>query len=146
MKLILITITAVLLAGCARNEITVANSGTKVWREIRVSGGGNYFFIDKLEAGEFKTFRFVSKQEGSGLFEADLNGRKLRHPFEYFASNLSNRIAVILEDSTDGPEVVDLDATVQSIDDLIAERRKGEHRAVMKNLRVLGEASNADGI
>jgi len=38
-----------------------------------------------------------------------------------------------------------MDSTVQSIDDLIAERRKGETSAVKKNLQVLGEELKAEG-
>jgi len=34
---------------------------------------------------------------------------------------------------------------VQGIDDLIAEKRKGEHSAANKNLRVLGEELKAEG-
>jgi len=37
-----------------------------------------------------------------------------------------------------------MDSTVQSIDDLIAERRKGQSSAVKKNLRVLGEELKAE--
>ena len=37
-----------------------------------------------------------------------------------------------------------MDSTVQSIDDLIAERRKGLSSAVEKNLRFLGEELKAE--
>ncbi len=72
MKYLLITIAVVVLMGCSTNEITVANSGTNVWQKVEVSEGGNQFTIGKLEAGEFKTIRFRSKQECGGLITGEI--------------------------------------------------------------------------
>ena len=76
---LLITIAAVVLVGCSTNEITVANSGNNVWQEVEVSAGGNRFAIGKLEAGEFKTIHFRSKQECGGLITGEINGEKLEY-------------------------------------------------------------------
>ena len=143
--LLLTTIAAVVLVGCARNEIIVANSGTNVWQKIKISGGGNQFIIDQLEGGEIKEFSFNSKQEGGGLFEGNFKGKKFNQEFGYYTPNLTSKLAIILDDNTDGIEIVDMDSTVQGIDDLIAEKRKGEHSAANKNLRVLGEELKAEG-
>ena len=45
-QLIITTIAAVLLVGCAKNEITIANSGTNVWQKIEIIGGGQQFIIE----------------------------------------------------------------------------------------------------
>ena len=33
-------VAAAVLVGCAKNEITIANSGTNVWQNIEITGGG----------------------------------------------------------------------------------------------------------
>ena len=144
-QLIITTIAAVLLVGCAKNEITIANSGTNVWQKIEITGGGQQLIIDRLEGGVFKEFSFKSKQEGGGLFKGNINGKMVKQEFGYYTPNLTSNLAIILDDSSDGVEIVDMDSTVQGIDDLIAEKRKGEHSAANKNLRVLGEELKAEG-
>ena len=57
-NLLLTTIVAVLLVGCAKNEITIANSGTNVWQKVEITGGGQQLIIDRLEGGVFKAFSF----------------------------------------------------------------------------------------
>ena len=143
--LLLTTIAAAVLLGCAKNEITIANSGTNVWQNIEITGGGQQLIIDRLEGGVFKEFSFKSKREGGGLFKGNINGKVVKQEFGYYTPNLTSNLAIILDDSSDGVEIVDMDSTVQSIDDLIAERRKSETSAVKKNLRVLGEILKAEG-
>ena len=143
--LLITTIAAVFLVGCTKNKITIANSGTDVWQKIEITGGGQQLIIDQLEGGKIEEFSFNSKQEGGGLFEGNLNGKKFKQEFGYYTPNLTSNLAIILDDNTDGIEIVDMDSTVQSIDELIAERRKGETSAVKKNLRVLGEELKAEG-
>ena len=133
-----------MLAECSNNEITIANSGTNVWQKIEITGGGQQLLIDRLEGGVFKEFSFKSKQVGGGLFKGNINGKTVKQEFGYYTPNLTSNLAIILDDSSDGVEIVDMDSTVQSIDDLIAERRKGETSAVKKNLRVLGEELKAE--
>ena len=146
MKHLLITIIAVVvLVGCAKNEIKIANSGTNVWQKIEITGGGQQLIIDRLEGCVFKEFSFKSKREGGGLFKGNINGKVVKQEFGYYTPNLTSNLAIILDDSIDGVEIVDMDSTVQSIDDLIAERRKGQSIAVKKNLRVLGEELKAEG-
>ena len=143
--LLLTTIAAMVLLGCTKNEITIANSGTSVWQKIEITGGGQQLIIDRLEGGVSKEFSFKSKQEGGGLFKGNINGKIVKQEFGYYTPNLTSNLAIILDDSSDGVEIVDMDSTVQSIDDLIAERRKGETSEVKKNLRVLGEELKAEG-
>ena len=143
--LLLTTIAAVVLVGCAKNEITIANSGTNVWQKIEITGGGQQLIIDRLEGGVFKEFSFKSKREGGGLFKGNINGKVVKEEFGYYTPNLTSNLAIILDDNSNGAEVIDMDSTVQSIDDLIAERRKSETSAVKKNLRVLGEILKAEG-
>ena len=142
--LLITTIAAVVLLGCAKNEITIANSGTNVWQKIEIPAGGQQLIIDRLEGGACKKFSFKSKQEGGGLFKGNINGKIVKQEFGYYTPNLTSNLAIILDDSSDGVEIVDMDSTVQSIDDLIAERRKGQSSAVKKNLRVLGEELKAE--
>jgi len=145
MKHILTTIAAVVLVGCSKNEITIANSGTNVWQEIEITGGGQQLLIDRLDGGVFKEFSFKSKQEGGGLFKGNINGKIVKQEFGYYTPKLTSNLAIILDDNSNGAEIIDMDSTVQSIDDLITERRKGETSAVKKNLRVLGEGLIAEG-
>ena len=145
MKHLLTTIASVLLVGCSKNDITIANSGTNVWQKIEITAGGQQLIIDRLEGGACKKFSFKSKQEGGGLFKGNINGKIVKQEFGYYTPNLTSNLAIILDDSSDGVEIVDMDSTVQSIDDLIAERRKGQSSAVKKNLRVLGEELKAEG-
>ena len=143
--LLITTMAAALMVGCTKNEITIANSGTNAWQKIEITGGGQQLIIDRLEGGVFKEFSFKSKQEGGGLFKGNINGKMVKQEFGYYTPNLTSNLAIILDDSSDGVEIVDMDSTVQSIDDLIAERRKGETSAVKKNLRVLGEELKTEG-
>jgi len=146
MKLIQITtIAAVVLVGCARNEITIANSGTNVWEKVEITAGGHQFNIDKLEAGKFKQFSFRSKQEGGGLIAAELNGEIFKQKFGYYTPNQTSKDVILLDNNTLGAEVVNMDSTIQTIDELITERRKGKHSAANKNLRFLGEELEAEG-
>ncbi|MDP7050782.1 MAG: hypothetical protein QF600_02565 [Verrucomicrobiota bacterium] len=139
MKHLITTIASAILVGCSKNDITIANSGTNVWKKIEIRAGGQQLIIDRLERGEYKEFRFKTKQEGGGLLKGNINGKKVKQEFGYYTPNLDSNIAIILDDSSDRVEIVDMDSTVQSIDDLIAERKNGETSAVKKNLRVLGE-------
>ena len=139
MKHLLTTIASVLLVGCSKNDITIANSGTNVWQKIEITAGGQQLIIDRLEGGACKKFSFKSKQEGGGLFKGNINGKIVKQEFGYYTPNLASNLAIILDESSDGVEILDMDSTVQSIDDLITERRKGEASAAKNSLRVLGE-------
>ena len=144
MKHILITITAVLLAGCSTNEITVANSGTNVWQKVEVSAGGNRFTIGKLEASEFKTIRFRTKQECGGVITGEINGEKLEYEFGYYTPNLSSEEAIFLNNShINDIEIVDMDSTVQTLDELLIEKRKSKNNSASKNLKILSDELKA---
>ena len=142
MKYLLITIAAMVLMGCSTNEITVTNSGTNVWQKVEVSAGGHRFAIGKLEAGESKTIRFRSKQESGGLINGEINGEKLEYEFGYFTPNLSSAEAIFINNShINDIEIVDMDSTVQTLDELLIEKSK--NNPASKNLKILSDESKA---
>ena len=144
MKLLLTTIAAVLMVGCSTNEITVANSGTNVWQKVEVSAGGHRFAIGKLEAGESKTIRFRSKQECGGLITGEINGEKLEYEFGYYTPNLSSAEAIFINNShINDIEIVDMDSTVQTINELLIEKRKSKNNPALINLKILNDESKA---
>jgi hypothetical protein len=99
MKHILITaIAAVLLVGCAKNDIKLVNSGTNEWQQIQINGGGQQFKIDRLKGGESKEFRFKSKKETGGVIIGNLDGNAIKSDFGYFTPNMGKNIEIILDD------------------------------------------------
>ena len=133
------------MAGCSTNEITVANSGTNVWHKVQVSGGGNRFTIGKLEADEFKTIRFRSKQECGGLITGVINGENIEYEFGYYTPNLSSEEAIFLNNSHNNDiEIVNMDSTVQTLDELFIEKRKSKNNPASKNLKILSDELKAE--
>ena len=99
MKQILITtIVAVLLVGCAKNDIKLVNSGTNEWQQIQINGGGQQFKIDRLKGGESKEFRFKSKKENGGVIIGNLDGNAIKSDFGYFTPNMGNNMEILLDD------------------------------------------------
>lgn len=146
MKQIVITIAALVLMGCSANEITVVNSGTNVWQKVEISAGGHRFAIGKLEAGESKTIRFRSRQESGGLINGEINGEKLEYKFGYYTPNLSSAEAIFINNShINDIEIVDMDSTVQTIDELLIEKRKSKNNPASINLKILSDESKAKG-
>ena len=146
MKQIVITIATLVLMGCSANEITVANSGTNVWQKVEVSAGGHRFAIGKLEAGESRTIRFRSKQESGGLINGEINGEKLEYKFGYYTPNLSSAEAIFINNShINDIEIVDMDSTVQTIDELLIEKRKSKNNPASINLKILSDEPKAKG-
>ena len=146
MKQIVITIAALVLMGCSANEITVVNSGTNVWQKVEISAGGHRFAIGKLEAGESKTIRFRSRQESGGLINGEINGEKLEYKFGYYTPNLSSAEAIFINNShINDIEIVDMDSTVQTIDELLIEKRKSNNNPASINLKILSDESKAKG-
>lgn len=131
-------IAVLFLAGCSKNEITVANAGSKPWHGIEVSAGGHVFVIETLEVGAFKTFDFDSMHEGGGFIAVSREGKEQEQAFGYYTPNLTSEVALILGDHTDGIEVVDMESTVQTIENLVAEKSKEGHTA-HRHLQVLGQ-------
>ena len=131
-------IVVLFLAGCSKNEITVANAGSKPWHGIEVSAGGHVFVIETLEGGAFKTFDFDSMHEGGGFIAISREGEKQEQAFGYYTPNLSSEVALILGDRTNGIEVVEMESTVQTIENLVAEKSK-ERYAARRHLQVLGK-------
>ena len=131
-------IVVLFLAGCSKNEITVANAGSKPWHGIEVSAGGHVFVIETLEAGAFKTFDFDSMHEGAGFIAISREGEKQEQAFGYYTPNLISEVALILGDRTNGIEVVEMESTVQTIENLVAEKGK-ERYAARRHLQVLGK-------
>ena len=146
MKQIVITIAALVLMGCSANEITVVNSGANVWQKVEISAGGHRFAIGKLEAGESKTIRFRSRQESGGLINGEINGEKLEYKFGYYTPNLSSAEAIFINNShINDIEIVDMDSTVQTIDELLIEKRKSKNNPASINLKILNDESKAKG-
>lgn len=146
MKQIVITIAALVLMGCSANEITVVNSGTNVWQKVEISAGGHRFAIGKLEAGESKTIRFRSRQESGGLINGEINGEKLEYKFGYYTPNLSSAEAIFINNShINDIEIVDMDSTVQTIDELLIEKRKSKNNPASINLKILSDEPKAKG-
>ena len=131
-------IVVLFLAGCSKNEITVANAGSKPWHGIEVSAGGHVFLIETLEEGAFKTFNFDSMHEGGGFIAVSREGKKQEHAFGYYTPNLTSEVVLILGDRTDGIEVVDMESTVQTIENLVAEKSK-ERYAAHRHLQAQGK-------
>ena len=146
MKQIVITIAALVLMGCSANEITVVNSGTNVWQKVEISAGGHRFAIGKLEAGESKTIRFRSRQESGGLINGEINGEKLEYKFGYYTPNLSSAEAIFINNAhINDIEIVDIDSTVQTINELLIEKRKSKNNPASINLKILNDESKAKG-
>ena len=146
MKQIVITIATLVLMGCSANEITVVNSGTNVWQKVEISAGGHRFAIGKLEAGESKTIRFRSRQESGGLINGEINGEKLEYKFGYYTPNLSSAEAIFINNShINDIEIVDMDSTVQTIDELLIKKRKSKNNPASINLKILSDESKAKG-
>ena len=144
MKQIVITIAALVLMGCSANEITVVNSGTNFWQKVEVSAGGLRFAIGKLEAGESKTIRFRSRQESGGLLNVEINGEKLEYKFGYYTPNLSSAEAIFINNAQiNDIEIVDMDSTVQTIGELLIEKRKSKNNPALINLKILNDESKA---
>ena len=97
MKHIIIFV-AVLLVGCAKNNVTILNSGTNEWQQIQINGGGQQFTIDGLKGGNSKGFSFKSKKENGGVITGNLDGKEIKSKIGYFTPNMVNNIKIILDD------------------------------------------------
>ena len=99
MKQLLITIAALLMVGCAKNDVTLFNKGKKDWEDIEVSAGGKVFEIEKLKGGANHTLFFKSKSEGGGKVNAKLDGNVLQAEFGYFTPNMPTSATIYFEDN-----------------------------------------------
>ena len=96
----LITIAAALLmVGCAKNDITLFNKGKKDWEDIEVRAGGKVFEIEKLKGGPNRTLFFKSKAEGGGKVTAKLDGNVHQAEFGYFTPNSATSAIISFEDN-----------------------------------------------
>ena len=98
-QLIAPTIVALLMVGCARNDITLFNKGKKDWEDIEVSAGGKVFEIEKLKGGADYTMFFKSKKEDGGTVTAKLDGKVYQAEFGYFTPNMSTSAIISFEDN-----------------------------------------------
>ena len=99
MKQLLITIAALLMVGCAKNDITLFNKGKKDWQDIEVRAGGKVFEIKELKGGANHTLFFKSKAEDGGKVTAKLDGNVHQAEFGYFTPNMSTSAIISLEDN-----------------------------------------------
>ncbi len=100
MKHILITtIAAVVLVGCAKNDINLTNKGVKEWQQIKIKAGGQVFEIKELKGGATETLRFESKAEDGGRISGELDGQVHKAKFGYFTPNMGSQFEIILDDN-----------------------------------------------
>ena len=97
-KILLILLSTFLMVGCAKNEISIYNLGSKEWHNINVSAGGRSFKVEKLNEGASHTLRFNSKSEGGGEINAELDGTVHKREFGYFTPNLTDNYEIMLKD------------------------------------------------
>ena len=97
-KILLILLSTFLMIGCAKNDISIYNLGSKEWNNINVSAGGRSFNIEKLDEGASHTLRFNSQAEGGGEISADLDGKIHERKFGYFTPNLTDNYEIMLKD------------------------------------------------
>jgi len=146
MKHLIMTTAALVLVGCSTNVITVANSGHNVWQKVEVWTGGRRFAIGKLEAGESRVIRFRSKQENVVLINGEINGEKLAYEFNHYTANLPSAHAIFINNShLNEIEIVDLNSTVQTLDELLNEKRRGDKNPASINLKTLSDVFKAEG-
>ena len=97
--LLITTIVAVVLVGCAKNNIKLTNKGTKDWQEIEIKAGGQVFEVKQLKGRATETLRFKSKAEDGGQVSGELDRLVHKVEFGYFTPNLSNRHEIIFDDN-----------------------------------------------
>jgi hypothetical protein len=92
-------IAALLMVGCAKNDVTLFNKGKKDWQEIEVRAGGKVFEIKELKGGANHTWFFKSNAEDGGKVTAKLDGNVHQAEFGYFTPNMSTSAIISLEDN-----------------------------------------------
>ena len=92
-------IAALLMVGCAKNDITLLNKGKKDWEDIEVSAGGKVFETEKLKPGVNRTLFFKSKVEGGGKVTAKLDSNVHQAEFGYFTPNSPANYEITFEDN-----------------------------------------------
>ena len=106
-QLITPTIAALLMVGCARNDVTLFNKGEKDWKDIEVSASGKVFEIEKLKGGASRALLFKGKKEDGGKVSAKLDGNVYQAEFGYFTPNMPVTAMIYFEDNgTISTEVV----------------------------------------
>ena len=98
-QLLLILSFAVTLAGCDRNEIKLANKGSRHWQAIQIKAGGHAFEIKELKGGAVETLRFQSRAEDGGQVTGQLAGEEHQAEFGYFTPNLSTQHEIVFMDN-----------------------------------------------
>ncbi|MFL3666106.1 MAG: hypothetical protein ACJ06V_05945 [Verrucomicrobiota bacterium] len=97
--ILITTIVAALLVGCAKNDIKLTNKSAKDWQEIEIKAGGQVFEVKKLKGRATETLRFKSKAEDGGQVSGELDRLVHKIEFGYFTPNLSNRHEIIFDDN-----------------------------------------------
>lgn len=97
--ILITTIVAALLVGCAKNDIKLTNKGAKDWQEIEIKAGGQLFEVKKLKGRATETLRFKSKAEAGGQVSGELDRLVHKVEFGYFTPSLSNRHEIIFDDN-----------------------------------------------
>ena len=92
-------IAALLMVGCAKNDVALFNKGKKEWEDIEVSAGGKVFEIEKLKGGASHALLFKSKKEDGGKVTAKLDGKMHQAEFGYFTPNMLTSATIYFEDN-----------------------------------------------
>ena len=80
------------------------------------------------------------------MITGEINGEKLEYEFGYYTPNLSSEDAIFLNNShINDIEIVDMDSTVQTIDELLIKKRKSKNNPASINLKILSDESKAKG-
>ncbi len=80
------------------------------------------------------------------MITAEFNGKKAEQEFGYYTPNLSSNDAILLNNNSHNDiEIINMEATVNTIDEIITEKRKGKNSSAFKNPRVLSEELKAEG-
>ena len=74
------------------------------------------------------------------MITGEINDEKLEYEFGYYTPNLSSEEAIFLNNShINDIEIVNMDSTVQTLDELFIEKRKSKNNPASKNLKILND-------
>ncbi len=74
------------------------------------------------------------------MITAELTGKKSELKFGYYTPNLTSKDAILLNnDAQNNFEIINMEDTFQTIDEIIIEKRKNKDSPALKNTRALGQ-------
>ena len=76
------------------------------------------------------------------MINGEINGEKLEYKFGYYTPNLSSAEAIFINNAhINDIEIVNINSTVQTIDELLIEKRKSKNNLASINLKILNDES-----